>query len=635
MAEFKMRWAQLDVARQMESIEFIEKFIVLLADSGYNGLELYLEDRIRTASYQYPAENETYTVDEIKHIIAFAAQHNMEVIPCVATLGHAERFLRHKETEHLAELQGDMKGRFGNSSKLTFCITHPEFYDFIGTYLKEVASIFPSAWFHIGLDEFWDFNMCERCKKAMPTLMDEQKMFIKHINKIRDIIQSCGKRVVMWSDMFEFYPDVFKEVPRDVLLIDWQYLRDIRCYQGHLLDVDNENRLAVNAACGFETLVAPADYLLSNSQSYFKYAEGKTGVLGGLFTCWEKNDNFIYRYLPNFVSGGLQMSGMKPDAAYDAMCKKLFDCEDTVFKSALKIAMNNGLYRHFAGITDEAILTRDYHGLNHSEITVCKSVHAILSTFVGKVTTEWGKLCLTDLLDALWEKSLSYDALVAAHDIFDNGCTADRRKNFSDFRCSFADYLDRMAARWLTYRAGITPNVFEQCKKEVGARLEKMENALASNAWIRVNGTLPDGFGVEYVEVEYKTAGEWHFAGRGVFKPSNENIGTFCRFIPLEKDFDTPVEAVRLTTHGLGGVGLNFVEVCANNGKRYVPRAVLALSGKVSDPVYLLNNNTTFAWFGGQSTRYDYFDRHAAEQRNRAVLEMQEFDTNDIAMAQK
>ena len=100
MAQMDIRWAQLDVARQMETVEFIEKFVTLLADSGYNGLLLYLEDRIKTASYQLPADNEVYTVDEIKHIVAYAAERGVEVVPCVATLGHAERFLRHKAETH-------------------------------------------------------------------------------------------------------------------------------------------------------------------------------------------------------------------------------------------------------------------------------------------------------------------------------------------------------------------------------------------------------------------------------------------------------------------------------------------------------------------------------------------------------
>ena len=71
------------------------------------------------------------------------------------------------------------------------------------------------------------------------------------------------------------------------------------------------------------------------------------------------------------------------------------------------------------------------------------------------------------------------------------------------------------------------------------------------------------------------------------------------------------------------------------NGKLYEPEAILNVAGKVSDPWYLLNNNGTFAWFGGQSTRYDYFDRNAAEQKNSVTLAMKEFSADNIAMAQK
>lgn len=46
MARFRLRWAQLDLARQMENAQFIREFIDLLGETGYNGLFLYLEDRV-------------------------------------------------------------------------------------------------------------------------------------------------------------------------------------------------------------------------------------------------------------------------------------------------------------------------------------------------------------------------------------------------------------------------------------------------------------------------------------------------------------------------------------------------------------------------------------------------------------
>ena len=625
MTQFELRWAQLDVARQMESVEFIKDFISLLADSGYNGLLLYLEDRIKTPSYQLPADNEVYTADEIRDIVEYAAGRGVDIIPCVSTLGHAERFMRHHELSHLAELQGEMKGRFGDTLKETFCVTHPDFYRFIGSYLKEVAELFPGKWFHIGLDECWDFNLCSRCRKAMPTRTDEWKMFVSHIKKIRDIIAGCGKRAMMWSDMFEYFPEALQEIPRDVMMVDWQYQHDVRNYLGHLLDCDSENRLAVNAANGFETIVAPADRTLWNSQSYFKYAAGKKGVRGGLLTSWAKNDTFLYRTLPIFVTAGLQMNGMAPDDAFDAMTIKLFGTDDAVFRAALKMALNGGLLRHFDGVKEDFLCNRGYYGMKISEMNVCSGVLTILKNSRDKVSGNLGRICLDDLIDALHEKELSLRGKMIVQDIFDNTFTEELKRKFAVFRNEFEKYLEHMAARWQVYRKNILPNVFAERKNSVLQALAKLEVKLASNAWVKITATLPDYFGVENISVEYKVDGKWVNAASGVYKPDGDAI--FCRFIPLEKDFPQKVEAVRLTAYGVGGIGINYVEIFSG-GKHYVPKTVLKVTGLVSDPEYLLSDNTTFAGFGGQSTRHDYFDRDASEQKHSVTLEMQDFIVN-------
>ena len=207
----------MDLARQMESMESLEAFVETMADAGFNGILRYLEDRIRTASYPYPKDNECYTEEQMRHLVEFAAARGIEMVPCVATLGHAERFLRHKELLHLSELQGDMKGRFDGSMKNVFCPTHPDFYPFIEKYIEEVAAIFPSEYFHAGLDEFFNYCLCPRCKAAAPDYESQRKMFVDHVIKIHDILAKLGKRMAMWSDMFEIYREAIYEVPNDIL----------------------------------------------------------------------------------------------------------------------------------------------------------------------------------------------------------------------------------------------------------------------------------------------------------------------------------------------------------------------------------------------------------------------------------
>ena len=92
------------------------------------------------------------------------------------------------------------------------------------------------------------------------------------------------------------------------------------------------------------------------------------------------------------------------------------------------------------------------------------------------------------------------------------------------------------------------------------------------------------------------------------------------------------VEEVRIEASGLGGIGICHAELFAN-GRLLVPRAVLDVRGNVDSPECLLRNNTNFAWFGGHSTRYDYFTRCAAEQQHSVTLEMKAFSPDNIAMA--
>lgn len=634
MATMNLRWAQLDLARQMETIEFIHGFIDFLAGAGYNGLLLYLEDRVRTASYQLAAEGEYYTEAEMRELAAFGAARGIELVPCVATLGHAERFLRHPEMRRYAELPDGETGRFGGVRKNTFCITHPEFYDFMGGYLREVAALFPSRWFHIGLDEFWDFKMCPRCRALMPTLADEQRFFLEHIKTVREIMAAAGKRVMMWSDMFEFYPDVFPAVPKDVVMVDWQYQRDVRSYLGHLLDVGVEDRIAVNAANGFDTVVAPADRMLSNAASYLAYAEERS-VLGGLITSWEKSDTFLYRTLPVFAAAGRQMQGETPDAAFvGAMCQIFGETgRDPIFAAMVKLALNQGFWRHFEAVHPGTIFTRNFFGMAYDEMESDFAAFTILPLYRDRITAEWGRRCLDDMLNGLTEKVVSHRLKKTAHDTFDRGVTPARRTQFDAAANDYRQFLDRMAALWEAWRPGIAPNVFAANRERVSTMLAQEAADLASGAWVRVACCLPDGFGVENCRIELKMDGGWMTAGEGVFKADRTDTTLFERFLPLPENCAGKLEAIRIAASGLGGIGVTFVEVRLG-GRRFVPRAVLAVSGRVENVTHLLDNDLKFTWFGGQSTRDDYFDRHAAVQIHSATLEMAEFRTDKLAFAE-
>ena len=93
---YKIRAVQLDLARQMESMEFLKGFIDFIAENHYNTLFLYLEWRVRTKTFDI-GKKDGYSAEELKEIIEYAETRGIDVIPGLAALGHAELILEQKK----------------------------------------------------------------------------------------------------------------------------------------------------------------------------------------------------------------------------------------------------------------------------------------------------------------------------------------------------------------------------------------------------------------------------------------------------------------------------------------------------------------------------------------------------------
>jgi hypothetical protein len=622
MSKLTLRAAQLDLARQMETPQYIRNFIDFVARCGYNAVMLYLEDRIRTASYPYPSTAESYSEEQIRELVEYARQKGIDLFPCVATLGHAERFLRHPELQHLAELQGDMKGRFGGTRKDSFCPTHPEFYDFIGRYLQEVAALFPSPYFHAGLDEFWDFNLCPRCQKAAPDLLAEEKLFLRHIQIIHELLKKAGKRMMMWSDMFENYTHIMQDVPSDVIMMDWQYQQDVRSYQGHLLDIGEEDRIAVNEKYGFETIIAPADRSIGNIRSYIEYVENRK-VLGCMLTSWEKSDTFLYRTFPIFGYAGFLMNGKSDQEAFQAMMQELFGNQDELFSEGIKQAMTSGFWRHFSSFSESRLFTRDFFGLPYAAMQTDELLDSLLRQYLPGISNELGRIVCEDMLVALREKILSHRLKKLFHDSLDRGLTSERKAAIEQTFAEGEQLLLQLEKEWEKKRPGITPNVFTQAKPGLLKKLSQQLRMLEVGAFLRLRSCTPDEFIVQPISISLCCKGQWHEVACGNYKANDTETALFERFIPFDPKLGVP-EAIRLELSGLGGRGLCYVEVRQPDGRVLVPAAITAVTGIVEHPEYMLENDVNWAWFGKQSSREAYLNPVLVSLKHSVTLTLKE-----------
>jgi len=285
-ARFGLRVLQVDLARQLEPLGQLRAICDFAAAHGYNALGFYLEDRVKTPAYPDSPDEESYSPEQMREIIAYADERGLEVIPVVSTLGHTERFLRHPRLRCLAEGRDGAPQRMGDGFNCV-CPSLEESLAFWKAYLGELAELFPSRHFHVGGDEAWNLCTCARCRERVSQGETVGDIYAGHVRQIHAFLGERGKQVLLWDDMLEEHADILAQIPRDVMLCVWQYDTYVDQTRTHFGFRVNDHRLATYRSQGRPFLIAPwASVNLLNATSFTHYAKPYHPA-GGWMTNWE------------------------------------------------------------------------------------------------------------------------------------------------------------------------------------------------------------------------------------------------------------------------------------------------------------------------------------------------------------
>ncbi|MDO5977937.1 beta-N-acetylhexosaminidase [Flavivirga spongiicola] len=212
------RGVMVDESRHFFGKEKIKQLLELMSLQKLNKFHWHLTDapgwRIEIKKYpkltsigaigNYSNSNteaQFYTQEDIKEIIHFASQRNIEVIPEIDVPGHASAVMR-----AYPEFSG---GGTEKNPHFTFHPAKESTYAFLTEILKEVTTLFPSKYIHIGGDEVSFGNQHWVKDKEVIALMKKEKLKkIKEvetyfINRIRDTILSLNKKVMGWDEVVE------------------------------------------------------------------------------------------------------------------------------------------------------------------------------------------------------------------------------------------------------------------------------------------------------------------------------------------------------------------------------------------------------------------------------------------------
>ncbi|AHF90894.1 beta-N-acetylhexosaminidase [Opitutaceae bacterium TAV5] len=307
---FAWRGVHVDVARYMKTADELKRFLDLMALLKFNVFHWHLTDdqgwRIEIKKYPrltevgaWRAESPLlhdrtqgdgkryggfYTQDQIREIVAYAAERHITVVPEIDMPGHASAAIAaYPEfgNQDAPDFNPAVQTRW-IIHRYTFAPTEAVFR-FLENVLDEILDLFPSPCIHIGGDEVpkdqWLASPTARRVMSAHGLADGDALQSWFVRRIETFLRSRGRQLVGWDDIHE------GGLSPTAVVMSWR---------------DDTAWMQVAFEQGNPVVMTPS------SHCYFDYAQGdhatEPPAMGSHITTLEK----VYGYEP--VPAGLDPS---------------------------------------------------------------------------------------------------------------------------------------------------------------------------------------------------------------------------------------------------------------------------------------------------------------------------------------
>jgi hexosaminidase len=230
---FEWRGMHLDVCRHFFPVEFVKKYIDLLARYKMNSFHWHLTEdqgwRIEIKSHPKLTEvgarrkgsqvgpysrreydsipyGGFYTQDEIREVVAYAASRHINVVPEIEMPGHAMAALAAYPMLGCTGGPYEVQRGWGVFEDV-FCAGNDSTFAMLEDVLTEVMDLFPSPYIHIGGDECpkEQWKTCAKCqaRKKAEGLKDEHELQSYFIQRIEKFVNAKGRKIIGWDEILE------------------------------------------------------------------------------------------------------------------------------------------------------------------------------------------------------------------------------------------------------------------------------------------------------------------------------------------------------------------------------------------------------------------------------------------------
>ena len=147
-----------------------------------------------------------YTQDEVREVVAYAAERFINVVPEIELPGHSLAALVGYPELSCTGGPFEVRNVWGVEPDV-YCAGKEEVFHFLEDIIDEVVPLFPYGYFHIGGDECpkdrWE--KCPDCQKRMREegLKDEHELQSYFVQRIEKVLLAHGKKMIGWDEILE------------------------------------------------------------------------------------------------------------------------------------------------------------------------------------------------------------------------------------------------------------------------------------------------------------------------------------------------------------------------------------------------------------------------------------------------
>lgn len=236
----RYRGVLLDVARRkVPTVETLKRLADTMSLLKLNMLQLQVEHTFQWRRHPQIGKGcGSLSCEDIMELDAHCRLRGVELTPMLQSFGHMRNILMLDDYRHLAE---------NPAIQWSLCPTDPASLFFMEELFEEYLPAFSSGLVNIGCDETFDLGRKGGRSNEVVAKLGKGRVYLNFLLSLQRLLaDKFDKRVMCWGDVVLNHPELVRELPPELIVLNWWYD-----------DKERYDQVDVFAASGLPQIVCP------------------------------------------------------------------------------------------------------------------------------------------------------------------------------------------------------------------------------------------------------------------------------------------------------------------------------------------------------------------------------------------